>query len=535
MTTIRPNEGRRGRRPAFLRHAAVALVLVFLLFLLAACGGTSGSDTPGAGDLPPADLWPSEPGNDLTTSRSGCHLVAGPTIPGGHFVFTLTDAVLPSHVPVPRNISERVVFAQLYETLVQVDCTGQTAPGLAESWTSSEDLTVWTFTLREGARFWDGSHITATDVRQTWKTSLDWAVTVLDERRLTVRLTAPDARFPFLLANPSTAIFVSRPGWHWPVGSGPCRLRASDPAPMPDLTCRPNQNHPQGPDWKTLTFRVLPDTDPRDLVATDLHLALVRDMDAAEFFDHAPGFRSVPLPWSRLYLLICPPEMNRRDADRWMKAAGKFDVGRDVTAVSARAWPEIVFPAGGHSRCPQLNDPVTGAESAQLEWNLAEINLDQNVLVYASEDAGAREMAQRLGALAGSPARVAALPTEAVDFALQWQMAGAFVVTLDQQFPTGCLQMATLLGKADWLQKAALGLQDQPAETLAGADQAAADPLETPSASLMRQNLVRPLGLTRSWLVVRGSLSGLDLTFDGIPLLAGLGAAAEPIPDEATP
>ena len=382
MIPIRSHGGLPGRSLAGPRLVTVALALIFLLYLLTACGGTSGPDSSDQTALPAIDLWPDGQGSGMTTTRDGCDLMAGPTLPGGDFAFTLTDPVLPVHAPIPRNISERVVFAQLYETLVQVDCSGQERPGLAECWTSTEDLTEWTFTLREGARFWDGSRVTATDVRQAWNTHQDLDVTVLDERRLAVRLTQPHARFPGMLAHPTTAISVSRPGWHWPLGSGPCRLRASDPAPMPDLTCHPNQNHPEAPTWKSVTFRILPGTDPRDFVATDMDLALVRDMDDAGFFDDAPGFRSIPLPWSRLYLLICPPEMNQLGADRWMKAAGKFDAGRDVTAVSALAWPEMVFPAGGSEHCPQLSGPIVSAESAKLDWNLEKISLGQDVRLF---------------------------------------------------------------------------------------------------------------------------------------------------------
>ncbi len=463
-------------------------------------------------------------------------MLAGPTAPGGHFVFSLTDSVLPSRAPVPHNGSERVVFAQLYETLVQVDCSGEMKPGLAESWTCAEDSTVWVFTIREGARFWDGSRITAEDVRKAWGNTLAQTVTVLDARRLAVRLPEPRARFPMLLAHPSLAVAATRPGWTWPVGSGPCRLRASDPAPLPNLACLPNHNHPAGPAWKSLTFHISPGTDPRDLVATDMDLIMVRDMDAVRFFNDAPGFHTVPLPWNRLYLLVCPPEMNPRGAERWIKATAKMDAGRDVTAVSARSWPEIVFPAGGDDSCLQLSGPITGAGSARLDWNLAEKNLDQDVLVYPGGDVGAREIAHRLSALAGRPARTAALPDDSIEFALQWQMAGAFVLPLDQQYPTGCLQMATLLGKAAWLKEAVQGRTDRPvSDSLAAADRYAAPPQVTPAEALTRQGLVRPLGLSRSWLVVRGSMAGLKLAFDGTPLLAGLGAPAEGAPDEAVP
>ena len=507
-----------------------------LLFLLTSCGGPSGPDTPDGTGMSAVDLWPTDEGGTMTAIREGCGVLSGPAVPGGHFIFTLTDPVLPSHAPIPHNGSERVVFAQLYETLVQVDCTGETRPGLAESWTCEQDSTVWVFTIREGARFWDGTRITPGEIRRSLSNNLVQAVTVVDARRVAIHLPEPHARFPKLLAHPAMAVSVTRPGWAWPVGSGPCRLRASDPAPLPDLACLPNQNHPAAPAWKSLTFRVLPGTDPRDLVATDMDLTLVRDMNEVGFFNDAPGFRSVPLPWNRVYLLVCPPDMNSHGADRWIMAAAKMDVGRDVTAVSARSWPEIFFPAGGDGNCPGLSGPDSGGQGARLDWNLAAKNLDLDVLAYPGGDAGAREMARRLGALAGGSVRTAALPDDSVDFVLQWQMAGALVLPLDQQYPTGCLQMADLLGKASWLREAALGLAAQPdGDNLAAADMYAALPQVTPAEALTRQDLVRPLGLGRSWLVVRGSLAGLELAFDGTPLLAGLGAAATAEPGEATP
>ena len=48
------------------------------------------------------------------------------------------------------------------------------APELAESWEISDDGTVMTFTIREGATFWDGKPVTAHDVK--W--SLDRAVSL---------------------------------------------------------------------------------------------------------------------------------------------------------------------------------------------------------------------------------------------------------------------------------------------------------------------------------------------------------------------
>ena len=58
-----------------------------------------------------------------------------------------------------------------------------------------------------------------------------------------------------------------------------------------------------------------------------------------------------------------------------------------------------------------------------------------------------------------------------------------------------------------------------------------------PSAaeSLVLQDLVLPLGVSRTWLIARGSLAGLRLAFDGTPLLSGLGTADDPGSAEDTP
>ena len=53
------------------------------------------------------------------------------------------------------------VFSNVYDVLVRVDKTGtKLEPGLAESWTVSDDALTYTFTMRD-AKFSDGSPITA--------------------------------------------------------------------------------------------------------------------------------------------------------------------------------------------------------------------------------------------------------------------------------------------------------------------------------------------------------------------------------------
>lgn len=54
-------------------------------------------------------------------------------------------------------------LANCFEGLVTYDESGEVVPGNAESWESNDDLTVYTFHLRDGLKWSDGSDLTAND------------------------------------------------------------------------------------------------------------------------------------------------------------------------------------------------------------------------------------------------------------------------------------------------------------------------------------------------------------------------------------
>ncbi|MFB0972822.1 MAG: ABC transporter substrate-binding protein [Neofamilia sp.] len=56
------------------------------------------------------------------------------------------------------------VLHHMYEPLILTGRDMDLLPGLAESWELSDDLMTWTFKLREGVKFHDGSDFTAEDV-----------------------------------------------------------------------------------------------------------------------------------------------------------------------------------------------------------------------------------------------------------------------------------------------------------------------------------------------------------------------------------
>ncbi|MFJ8041672.1 ABC transporter substrate-binding protein [Kitasatospora sp. NPDC096147] len=62
------------------------------------------------------------------------------------------------------NESDYLILSLVYDTLAVPGRTANTAPRLAAGWKPSEDLKTWRFTIAEGAKFHDGTPVTAEDV-----------------------------------------------------------------------------------------------------------------------------------------------------------------------------------------------------------------------------------------------------------------------------------------------------------------------------------------------------------------------------------
>ena len=81
---------------------------------------------------------------------------------GGTLVFaSAADPVALDGILVSDGESSRVI-EQIFETLVDLKPgTTDVEPGLAESWEADDDGTAWTFHLREGVKFQDGTDFNA--------------------------------------------------------------------------------------------------------------------------------------------------------------------------------------------------------------------------------------------------------------------------------------------------------------------------------------------------------------------------------------
>ncbi len=65
------------------------------------------------------------------------------------------------------------VFMLIYDPLVRVDENLKTTPGLAETWSLSDDNLTWTFVLYDNAKWHDGKAVTAEDVKYSYEAIID--------------------------------------------------------------------------------------------------------------------------------------------------------------------------------------------------------------------------------------------------------------------------------------------------------------------------------------------------------------------------
>lgn len=155
------------------------------------------------------------------------------------------------------------VMEHIFERLIRRDELGRLHPELATSWSSSENATVWTFKLRHGVRFTDGTPFNAFNLKAT----LEWGrdeklpyasmrnlirtatrIEVPDEFTIRFTLSAPMGHFPYrMAAQYAEVLSIAAIRKHGPdglvnnpVGTGPFMLKEWTPGVQVVLVRNPN-------------------------------------------------------------------------------------------------------------------------------------------------------------------------------------------------------------------------------------------------------------------------------------------------------
>jgi peptide/nickel transport system substrate-binding protein len=183
----------------------------------------------------------------LVGQTPNSNIAAPHPVPGGVHVEALIgkvarlNPILDTYNQVDRDIDRLI-----YSGLISFNSRGEPMPDLAAEWAVSADATIYTFTLREDARWHDGEPVTSDDVIYTFSKMQDedypgpadfqamWQqvnIIRLDEYRVQFQLPEPFAPFldylavgllpDHLLRGVSAGELIDHPFNLQPVGTGP--------------------------------------------------------------------------------------------------------------------------------------------------------------------------------------------------------------------------------------------------------------------------------------------------------------------------
>jgi peptide/nickel transport system substrate-binding protein len=198
------------------------------------------------------------------------------TFAGGTEILTL-DPQFTTHAHTAN------VTMHIHETLVKYDMDMNLIPSLAESWAVSENGLIWTFRLRRGIRFHDGTAFNAEAVKYSFDRLLDFsngsprrdALSMVKETKVVSPyaiefiLRKPFAPFLNQLTVYNLAILSPKAAKKWgreysiaPAGTGPFKLESWSSGEKVVLS-RNDRYWDWKPHFDKLIFRVIPDDATR--------------------------------------------------------------------------------------------------------------------------------------------------------------------------------------------------------------------------------------------------------------------------------
>ncbi|WP_105402605.1 MULTISPECIES: ABC transporter substrate-binding protein [Neorhizobium] len=199
---------------------------------------------------------------------------------GGTLRISVDQAASVIHPLLTRVNPEYLVTELLYSNLTRLKVDMSVEPDLAESWTPNDGLTEWTFKLRKGVTFHDGSPFTAKDVVATFKAILNPAtaspgrnnvgpisdIVAVDDTTVLFKLSGAYADLPVAMAYTNARIIPASIATGdlkslstKAVGTGPFKLVSYEPDRLIVVERNPNYYDPARPYLDRIEVQVFPD------------------------------------------------------------------------------------------------------------------------------------------------------------------------------------------------------------------------------------------------------------------------------------
>ncbi len=226
--------GKINRRHFIQRGTVLGLSLASLSAIVAACGGASS----GGGDAT-TDTGIGGGGGETTAAvKTGGTMRLAMALPSSEGLNPITMVDLVSY-----NVT-----AQCFEYLVRSAADLSIQPQLATEWSGSTDALTWTFKLREGVMFQDGTPFTSKDVVATFNNLAEAGNSALngvlakggvaapDDLTAVFTLSTPNGHFPYLVSSDNTQSQITPAGWtvkdnfeaNKDLGTGPWKITKLD-------------------------------------------------------------------------------------------------------------------------------------------------------------------------------------------------------------------------------------------------------------------------------------------------------------------
>ncbi len=157
-----------------MKKRVIALLMAAAMTVgLAACG--SGNAEAPAQEPAAEDSAEAPAAEDSAEAPVVDDVAEAPAASGGNKILKVQIGPNPETIDPALNsaVDGGNMLLHAFECLLIVDQDGKLAPGQAESWETSEDGLTWTFHLREGLKWSDGTPLTANDFVYSWKRVCD--------------------------------------------------------------------------------------------------------------------------------------------------------------------------------------------------------------------------------------------------------------------------------------------------------------------------------------------------------------------------
>jgi hypothetical protein len=427
-------------------------IIVWTLLTLAGCGAAGGA---------PVSVPEAAPARALQVTSPTCLVSPDSALPAADTVNILVAPPSNTHPTDPlESEGDRFILRHAYETLVRVDCEGNVVPGLAVSWKRDATGSVWAFEIAAGRTFADGTPIDAGAIVAAWERQLTgpsaWphiaGVQAVGVRSIEVRFDTPAENAPRALSDQHFAIRGAPTLGGKPAESGPFTISV-EPAGgdgMPGATILT----PRGTPGRGTVLRLAaapPGFDLRDAIDRGISslgmirvdLLITRDPDLLAYVARRDEVRTVPLPWDRTYVLAAQStpdsSASRLPPLRMPSPASRGSLARDAVKSDARG----------------AEPPYWWQQDSACIIAAPRIESPRRVVAYRAGDAIAKELAERIVALASSPERpdwipgtlaggsrpslrVVAFAPDSFDDAIASGRVIAAVVAYPREQPTGC-------------------------------------------------------------------------------------------------